>query len=261
MESYTPPNSTRSYESVYFLNPGRTAEIHFPANTINNSLEPGTYYLTEKTPPEYYTGLSEDIVFTVSESGAVSVDSAGHSDFLKISGSEEENAYTIDVPNELIYSTAELTVTKTVGGTMGEKQREFRFTLTVEGADACEQYEWSKNGETQPVMLRSGASFTLKDGEKVTVTLPQHVVITLQEDNDDYTTTFRLGDEPEQRVNSMSFTLEGDQTVAVVNTKNMLIPTGLKLHSAWAAAVLLIALAGAVFLVMWRRKTGDSSMQ
>lgn len=34
LETYTPPNSTRSYESVYLLHPGRSVEIHFPANTI-----------------------------------------------------------------------------------------------------------------------------------------------------------------------------------------------------------------------------------
>lgn len=33
-ESYTPPGGTQSYDSVYFLNPGKSAEIHFPANTI-----------------------------------------------------------------------------------------------------------------------------------------------------------------------------------------------------------------------------------
>ena len=34
VKTYTPPNSTKSYSSVYLLNPGRSAEIHFPANTI-----------------------------------------------------------------------------------------------------------------------------------------------------------------------------------------------------------------------------------
>lgn len=31
--SYTPPKATKSYENVYFLSPGKVAEIHFPENT------------------------------------------------------------------------------------------------------------------------------------------------------------------------------------------------------------------------------------
>lgn len=31
---YTPPNSTQPYQSVYFLHPGLSADIHFPVNTI-----------------------------------------------------------------------------------------------------------------------------------------------------------------------------------------------------------------------------------
>ena len=34
IESYTPPNSNNPYSSVYCLNPNKSAEIHFPANTI-----------------------------------------------------------------------------------------------------------------------------------------------------------------------------------------------------------------------------------
>ncbi|SDB58908.1 fibro-slime domain-containing protein [Ruminococcaceae bacterium FB2012] len=32
--SYTPPGSTTTYQSVFFINPQRSAEIHFPSNTI-----------------------------------------------------------------------------------------------------------------------------------------------------------------------------------------------------------------------------------
>lgn len=34
VNSYTPPNSTETFQNVYFLNPEMTAEIHYPANTI-----------------------------------------------------------------------------------------------------------------------------------------------------------------------------------------------------------------------------------
>ena len=65
LSSYTPPNSTVTYPSVYFINPGKSAEIKFPANvsqyriiecginqevydtvSINDTVVPGTVITT-----------------------------------------------------------------------------------------------------------------------------------------------------------------------------------------------------------------------
>lgn len=219
---------------------------------IDNTLDPGTYYLTELTPPEHYEGMSEDIVFTVSDLGFVTVDSEGHGGLLRDSNAEDENAYTILVPNQLIYSPAQLTVTKTVKGTLGSRDQEFRFTLTVEGAEPDERYEWSKNGEAQPVSLRSGGSFTLKDGDTAVITLPEHVSVTVTEDSGEYSASFRLDDGEAEHGSAKTFEVAGNATLAVVNTRNALIPTGLRLNGAWTAVFLLISLACAVLLIMRR---------
>ncbi|MBQ6182077.1 MAG: hypothetical protein IJK31_10405 [Ruminococcus sp.] len=66
LESYTPPGSETSYPSVFFINPQRSAEIHFPANTIE-------YQIIE-------CGISNDVYDKVSVNGtAVSMDSIGQS--------------------------------------------------------------------------------------------------------------------------------------------------------------------------------------
>ena len=222
---------------------------------IDNSLDPGKYYLTELRSPENYEGLSEDIVFTVSDLGFVTVDSAGHGDMLRQSDAEYENAYSIVVPNTFIYTTAELTITKTVTGTFGDTERDFRFTLSVEGADPSERYEWSKNGEPQSVPLRSGGSFTLRHGDSVVITLPKHLAVTVTEQNENYQTTFTLGGGQQESTASKTFVITDSQTLDVVNRRSIILPTGIRLNAAWPAAVLLLSLGAALLMVMHRRKT------
>ena len=52
---YTPPNSSVTYNSVYFLNPGKSAEIQFPANT-------GQYRIVE-------CGINQEVYDTVNVNG------------------------------------------------------------------------------------------------------------------------------------------------------------------------------------------------
>ena len=221
---------------------------------IDNTLDHGKYYLTELTAPENYEGFSGDIIFTISELGTVTMTGAGEEGMLTVSSSQEENAYVINVPNNPVYSPANLTLTKTVNGTIGNKDKEFTFTIKAEGADSTEQYEWTKNGVSQTAALHSNGTFTMKHGDTVVITLPKRVSITITEDNEDYTTSFKLNQEDPEYVNSKTFVLQDNATVAVVNTRNALLPTGVRLSATWCVVIMLTALAGVVFLVMWRRR-------
>ncbi len=220
---------------------------------INRSLAPGTYYLTELAPPPGYQQMADDVVFTVSPQGGVALVGNGHSGTLNVEDKKEERIYTIIVPNTLAKAEASLTVTKTVTGTFGNREQEFRFTLHAEGAPSTETYEWSKNGEVQADRLCSGGSFSLKHGEYVTVTLPQYVRITVTEENEGYETTFRLGDDPEERTFSKTFVLTEDETLRVVNSQNILIPTGVKTNGVFAALFLVVGLTGLGWIWMRRK--------
>ena len=223
---------------------------------IDNTLPPGTYYLTETVPPAGHKGISGDVVFTVSALGSVMMESDGLNGYLTASDAKEENAYLISVPNTLPYTPATLTVTKTVTGSYGNKEQDFTFTLHVEGAPANETYTWSKNNVSQDNPLHSGDTFTLRDNESVTVTLPQYVRITVTEENGDYETTFRLGDNPAEKTASADFILTGNETLQVVNTRNTLLPTGVTTHTVWAVLLLLAGLAGIGLILLRRREEG-----
>ena len=129
---------------------------------IDNTLAPGTYYLTETNPPPGHTGFDNDIIFTVSSLSTVEL--SNPDDQIRLITAEEnenevEKAYEIRLTDPFDYSTAQLTVSKTVEGTFGDKNREFTFTLDVDGAADGESYAWSKNGEAQSNRLHSGGSF------------------------------------------------------------------------------------------------------
>ena len=211
-------------------------------------------YVKSHAPIYTAVYISGDIIFTISELGTVTMTGAGEEGMLTVSGSQEENAYVINVPNNPVYSPANLTLTKTVNGTIGNKDKEFTFTIKAEGADSPEQYEWTKNGVSQTAALHSNGTFTMKHGDTVVITLPKRVSITITEDNEDYTTSFKLNQEDPEYVNSKTFVLQDNATIAVVNTRNALLPTGVRLSATWCVVIMLTALAGVVFLVMWRRR-------
>ncbi len=155
----------------------------------------------------------------------------------------------------LIYTTAELTLTKTVKGILGDRNQNFRFTVNVEGADSSEQYQWIKNSEPQTVPLRSGSSFMLQHGDTVVITLPQHLSVTVTEESEDYDASFKLGSGNEEKTNTKTFFFEENETLEVTNTRNGLLATGIRLNGVWPSVVLLLSLTGISFIVFRRRLT------
>ena len=148
---------------------------------LDSTLPPGTYYLTEKDPPVGYEGLSEDIIFTISPLGVITINIQEHSGFLQSSESENDYLYLISVPNSKINSTAILTITKTVKGSFGSNDKDFTFTLNVDGADASEEYVWTKNGTVQAEELHPNGTFSMKNGDEVSIVLPINSDITITE--------------------------------------------------------------------------------
>ncbi len=185
-------------------------------------LVPGTYYLTETSPPEGYAGLEGDIIFTISDLGEITIDSAAHTTYLK-SPDTEGDPYLIEVPNHALY----LTITKTVTGLKGSTTKEFDFYLIVEDDDGSKTYSWTKNGVEQTVPLRSYGTFTMKHDDTVVIKLPINAKVTIEEDPAGYIPSFKLGDADATRVSKLTFTLSEDMVLAVTNTRNVILPTGI----------------------------------
>ena len=70
---------------------------------IDNTLIPRQYYLTEKTPPPGYEGLSDDLIITITEKGDIRIESDAQTGHLEKVDSADLSSvtYIINVPNEL----------------------------------------------------------------------------------------------------------------------------------------------------------------
>ena len=218
--------------------------LQFP----DSILLPGRYYLTEVVPPKDYQPLDTDVIFTLSKSGDFIINSAEHESFLTTTVTNEV-IYSLNIPNTPL---AELTVTKTVQGNLGNINTDFTFTLSVEGASDDDEYEWSKNGASQAVKLHSGGTFTLKHNDTCTIVLPKGKNVTIYENSENYTASFKLGAAAAETVNTKTFALEDDITLAVTNTLNGILPTGVQMNMPVFLLMMVGSLA-AVLFIMYRK--------
>ena len=155
------------------------------------------------------------------------------------------------------YSAGTLDVTKTVVGHLGDRSKDFHFTVTLtKQADLCmnstigltvagvEQRDFAPDWDDNGVCT---VSFTLKHGETASLTnLPYGMTYTVTED--DYTaegyTTAKTGD---------SGTIAADTvTAAFTNTKGGTVDTGVLLDSAPYVVLLLLAAGGAMLFLRRR---------
>ncbi|MBP5303667.1 MAG: hypothetical protein J6Z00_02100 [Clostridia bacterium] len=194
---------------------------------INGNLEPGKYYLTMTTPPTDHLLFNEDIVFTLSDNGTVVINSAGHSGYLTEEGVTSSD-YILEIPIDPVPQEATLTISQAILGNMGDKTKAFTYTLTVAGAQVGDSYVWSKNGVPQQTNLTSGGTFTLTNDDVVCILVPKNVNITITESNESYTSAFKLGTASAQQVNTKTFVLTSDTTLAISNTLQGVIPLGVE---------------------------------
>ena len=209
-------------------------------------------YILPENPPPFYFWFSKNV-------------SAPHnapSDFMQTAADISTSSYRIEAKNLRDYNaiSAELTITKTVTGSMGDKTKEFMFTLTVKGANLTDEYAWTKNGVQQNTPLQNNSTFTLRNGDFVKITLPEYKDITITENNLNYSTSMKLDDTDATAGNTKTFRLSDDATLAVTNDLDTIVPTGV-FHVTDVMTVVMIAVfCLLIFLfILLRRKYYEGS--
>ena len=232
-------------------------ELYICGGNSGRTLNPGSrgsvYFLTETQAPLNYTKLEDDIVFRVSAIGVPSLISKSYKD--QLIETEDSYIYTLSVPNvkeETDYKL--LTVKKIVSGSAGDYSREFTFTLTVDSAEPTDGFEWMKNTVTQNTQLHSGDTFTLKHGDEVVIAVPAEVDLTVSEQNQEYTASFKLDDGQSQAANTMTFSITDDATLEVTNTLGMVVPTGVMNYIIIPMLSLIIIFSITAAVILWRVK-------
>lgn len=176
------------------------------------------------------------------------------------------------------YTTYDLTLTKTVTGNQGDRDKYFEFTVNIAGAVNGTVYTVDlSNADTSPSVdgttKSNPASLTategsvsgtyyLKSGQSIVIQgLTSETAYTITETGysaDGYTTTYAIdGGDPviSSATPSKNNTMNGaDHTVTFTNTKNGTVPTGILLETAPYLILGAVVIVGLVVLFATRRR-------
>lgn len=230
----------------------------------DNKAMPGTYYY-DITETGSYDGMT---YVSAARKYVVIIDSNG--DVLSqgfVKWNETKKEYEKDTGDFInAYNTKNLTITKKVEGTAGDKNKEFSFTVTITNANTGVE-EWYRvvKGDSSIVIKNGTYTFTLKDGESITFTgLSVNDSYTVTEadyvTNDKYNApTAKLGTANlDMNKGSAGYTAsvekmgETANNVTVTNKKDFATPGGVIMTIAPYA--LMVVLAGAFAVVFLTRR-------
>ena len=216
---------------------------------------------TDETAP-YYNGSDLDLYLFVERiSGSYRVTGAVLTKDGNVSAKTDSttNGYMVD-PDEPdpTPDINDLVITKTVDGTMGNYSEKFNFTVKLPG-DSDDKYNavyTYANESTNTVSLQGGTNQNIKlaNGDSLTIYgLVSNDSYTVTEDSyadKGYSTTIN-----DQTTNTLTDTYSSaDKTVAVVNTRNAVSPTGIVMNVAPYALLVVVAAAGCFVFMRKRRE-------
>ena len=182
-------------------------------------------------------------------------------DFVNGTISADTTFYAKYVP-----ASANLTVTKTVTGKLGDINKAFTFTITkADGTSANitdANVEISEADSAKVEWLRNG-KFTLKDGASITFkNLPSGEYKILEEDytGEKYETSWQIGTDGEvQEKNSTATVTIGttEQTVHFTNHRNLEPDLGVLLDTLPYIVILAVVAGGVALLMLRKRRKED----
>lgn len=191
-----------------------------------------------------YYGNTIKLVVTVINDGAIRV-AAVHTESQGTKSDRFENTY----------SAGTLSITKTVTGNLGDKDKYFNFTVKLTGVDGKtygDSYAVSGGSNAEnPTSIKIGenTNFKLKNGDTISIAnLPYGVTYTVTETAADGYTTTKTGD-----TGTIS---AATQTAAFTNDKNKSsIDMGVSMDS--LPYILMLVVVGAAVVVIATRKKGE----
>lgn len=137
----------------------------------------------------------------------------------------------------------DLTVNKIIDGSLGNKSKEFDFTVSVVFGDYSDDVV-----KTHTFDLSNNGTWTLED-------IPYGANVTVSEDEEDYTATRIVGDARTENTNSWTIDeITADKEVTFENVKDGAPNTGISLDSLPYIVLLILVIAGGAAFVVRRRK-------
>lgn len=173
---------------------------------------------------------------------------------------------TVNFYAEYVPMYSQVTVSKTVTGALGDKAKEFSFTLNVTdsaGNAITGGIKAKKGSNEETPNIGNGYQFTLKDGENIVFTnVPTYATVAVTENNytdanGGYSTSYVVDNG--QSTGGLKAKLEnisaGNHTIAFTNSKDVTPDTGITLHSMPYLLVLAGVLVGGMAWMRRRKRS------
>lgn len=199
----------------------------------------------------YITGLPEETTYDVKETAYVDWTPS------LLDGTTWKGTIRKDITSEIkVKNTYEekrqLTVKKTVEGSMGSKTKQFQFQLKLTvpaGQVLPTELEYTKGDETKMMQLKNDVyEFTLAHEETIVIKgIPSQSTYTVTEvdgESNGYTVTQK----------NATGTIKADTVVSFVNTKNGSVPTLADMNTKIPFVLVILAIGGVGFILWKKRK-------
>lgn len=155
--------------------------------------------------------------------------------------------------------TANLTISKTVTGMLGDTNKAFTFTiksadsktLTIAEADIVDKSE-------DVTFDKTNNTFTLTHGDHITLSLPVGSYVVEETAVDNYTAKYKIGSDAEVVSSSATVTLgDTDQTVAFTNHCDLEPDLGVLLDTLPYIVILAVVAGGGILLMLRKHRKED----
>ena len=159
------------------------------------------------------------------------------------------------------YGGADLTITKIVTGDMGDRTKEFEFTvsdLVLGESYTYKKYEtsngtsWTEMSGKSDTLTSSNNTFKLAHNQRIVIeSLPVNTALAFTEENGYYTTWWTFNTEESISGKQAAVTLTGNSELKVENNLPAVAPTG---YNVTVLPYLFLLLAGALLFLVSRKK-------
>lgn len=228
---------------------------------------PGVYHYQVKENKGSYDGMTYDS--TIYDVYVYVENDTNSSNGLIVSAVESKKAESnnvelmcekpkCDISFENTYTTNKLTLKKVITGNQAHKSKEFKFTLTINGA-AGEKYTAVNGDNSQELTSGTSVDYYLGNDETVVIYgLSANDTYTIVEEDcskDGYETTI-TGDGTVDTTNKLEVTgTEGtaDKAVTYTNTKQVNPPTGI-ITNVLPYVLMVVTAAGLAFVFLRKRE-------
>lgn len=204
----------------------------------------------------YITGLPEGAKFNVDET-AYEDWTSSLLENTEWNGTIQKNQVSKITVKNTYEAKRQLTVEKTVKGSMGSKTKQFHFQLKLTaptGKVLPDTLEYTKGEENGAIELKDGVyEFTLAHAEKIVIKgIPSQ---------SSYTVTEVDGESNGYNVTKTNDTgkIKADTTVSFVNKKNGSVPTLADMNTKIPFVLVILAVAGAVAMLWKQRKNRNQN--